>query len=391
MSRLAWLVLAVAIIAGAGWWWLHGDEVGEITGPALTGQQRAVAVEVAPVSHGPIRQWTSFTGSLTAAAQFDVSTRIGGRLEELLADLGDTVERGQVIARLDDEEVTQDLAQARAELAVARANLAEAEASLEAARRSLGRIQELREQRVASQAELDAAATDVRAHEARVDLARSQIAQREAALRTAEIRLSYTTVRATWQGADDTRLVAERYADEGTILQANNPIVSLVALDPLRAVVFATEADYMRLHTGQAAEITSDALPGRRFAGEIQRLAPVFREASRQARVEIRVPNVDGLLKPGMFVQARIQVDARDRAQRIPLDALVERDGRRGVFLVAHEADTARWVPVETGLREDDYVEIRQPSLEGRVVTLGQHLLADGGRVSIPGDNGARQ
>ena len=391
MKKFGWLALVLIAAAAAAWWWTQGERSAEPGRPGQAGQQRAVAVEVAPVSQGNIRQWASFTGSLTAASQFDVSTRIAGRLEELLADLGDTVERGQVIARLDDEEVQQDLAQARAELAVARANLAEAEASLEAARRSLNRTRELREQRVASQAELDAAVTEVQAHEARVDLARSQIAQREAALRTAEIRLSYTTVRASWQGPGDTRLVAERYADEGTVLQANSPVLSLVALDPLRAVVFATESDYMRLRTGQQAEIRSDALPGRAFDGEIARLAPVFREASRQAQVEIRVPNPEGLLKPGMFVRARIQVEERDNAQIIPRDALVEREDRRGVFLVENDSDVARWVAVEPGVREGERVEIREPVLEGQVVTLGQHLLSDGIRVHIAesADNGA--
>ncbi len=391
MKKFGWLALVLIAAAAAAWWWTQGERSAEPGRPGQAGQQRAVAVEVAPVSQGNIRQWASFTGSLTAASQFDVSTRIAGRLEELLADLGDTVERGQVIARLDDEEVQQDLAQARAELAVARANLAEAEASLEAARRSLNRTRELREQRVASQAELDAAVTEVQAHEARVDLARSQIAQREAALRTAEIRLSYTTVRASWQGPGDTRLVAERYADEGTVLQANSPVLSLVALDPLRAVVFATESDYMRLRNGQQAEIRSDALPGRAFDGEIARLAPVFREASRQAQVEIRVPNPEGLLKPGMFVRARIQVEERDNAQIIPRDALVEREDRRGVFLVENDSDVARWVAVEPGVREGERVEIREPVLEGQVVTLGQHLLSDGIRVHIAesADNGA--
>ena len=391
MKKFGWLALVLIAAAAAAWWWTQGERSAEPGRPGQASQQRAVAVEVAPVSQGNIRQWASFTGSLTAASQFDVSTRIAGRLEELLADLGDTVERGQVIARLDDEEVQQDLAQARAELAVARANLAEAEASLEAARRSLNRTRELREQRVASQAELDAAVTEVQAHEARVDLARSQIAQREAALRTAEIRLSYTTVRASWQGPGDTRLVAERYADEGTVLQANSPVLSLVALDPLRAVVFATESDYMRLRNGQQAEIRSDALPGRAFDGEIARLAPVFREASRQAQVEIRVPNPEGLLKPGMFVRARIQVEERDNAQIIPRDALVEREDRRGVFLVENDSDVARWVAVEPGVREGERVEIREPVLEGQVVTLGQHLLSDGIRVHIAesADNGA--
>lgn len=389
MKTFGWIAAVAVIGAGVGlWWWQQqggAPAPGAARGP---GAERAIAVEAAPITRGSIQSWSTFTGSLTPAAQFDVAARIAGRLEVLEADLGDTVEQGQVIARLDDEEPTQELEQARAELAVARANVLEAQASLEAAERSLQRTRELREQRVASQSELDAASTEAQAQAARVELARSQVMQREAAVRSAEIRLSYTTVRAIWQGPDAVRVVGERYADEGTLLQANSPILSLVSLNPLRAVVFSTEADYARLRIGQEVSVRSDALPGRTFDGEIQRLAPVFREASRQARVEIRVPNPDGMLKPGMFVQARVLVDARDDATIVPTDALVERDGRTGVFLI-DEDNRARFQEVDTGIEEDDFVEIRRPAISGQVVTLGQHLLSDGLRVSVTDDEDA--
>ncbi|MCC5810807.1 MAG: efflux RND transporter periplasmic adaptor subunit [Ectothiorhodospiraceae bacterium] len=388
MNKLGWIAAIAVIGAGTAlWWWQQGEtpSPGSARGP---GGERSIAVEAAPVSQGSIQSWTTFTGSLTAAAQFDVAARIAGRLEVLEADLGDTVEQGQVIARLDDEEPIQELEQARAELAVARANVLETQASLEAAERALQRTRELREQRVASQSELDTATTEAQAQQARVELAKSQVMQREAAVRSAEIRLSYTTVRAIWQGPDVSRVVGERYADEGTLLQANSPILSLVSLNPVRAVVFTTESDYAQLRIGQEVAIRSDALPGRTFEGEIQRLAPVFREASRQARVEIRVPNPDGQLKPGMFVRARVLVDARDDATLIPTDALVERNGRPGVFLI-DEDSRARFQEVETGIEEGEFVEIRRPAISGKVVTLGQHLLSDGLRVIVSEDEDA--
>ncbi|MEX0730686.1 MAG: efflux RND transporter periplasmic adaptor subunit [Aquisalimonadaceae bacterium] len=378
----------IVLVFAAGLFWWQQPQAPTASAPGGQGADRqVVAVEAAPVETGAISARITFTGSLSPASQFAVASRIPGRLVRLYADLGDSVEPGQVIARLDDEESVQQLEQARAELAVARAGLAEAEASLEAAERSLRRTRELRQQRVASQSELDAAETEVRAQSARLDLSRSQISQQQASVRAAEIRLSYTTLRASWHGDQTPRLVAERYADEGIQLQANTPVVTLVALDPLRGVVFAAEQDYARLRTGQPVTVTSDPLPGRVFEGRISRLAPVFREASRQARVEINVPNPDHLLKPGMFIRAQVEVASRDNATLVPIDALVERDGRHGVFSISDDGEHAEFVAVERGIEEAGRVEILSPALSGRVVTLGQHMLSDGLRIRVAGDD----
>lgn len=382
----ALLVVAFAAVL----WWLNAPEDPDASAPGAThgavqGSTRAVAVTVAEVETRELREVLRFTGSLAAASRVEITPRVAGRLDRVFVDIGDTVRRGDLLARLDTDAFEQELRQSRAELAVARASLAEAEASLEAARRALTRTRELRAQRVASQSELEAAETEVQAQAARLELARAQIQQREAALAGAQIRLSYTELRAQWHGDDTERLVAERYADEGVILQANNPVLALVEPNPLRAMVFVTERDYPRLRPGQEAILRAEAYPGERFTGTVSRLAPEFRETSRQARVEISVPNDELRLRPGMFVETSIQVSRVENATVVPLDALVERDGAPGVFLLdeSGEAPQARFVPVDTGVREGNWVEIRSPALEGRVVTLGHHLLSDGGRVRV--------
>ncbi|OOG27715.1 efflux transporter periplasmic adaptor subunit [Thioalkalivibrio denitrificans] len=390
MNRLL-LPLIVIALAGAGLWlWLSpGDDPAvspaNSPGAAVRGSTRAVAVTVAEVQTRDIREATRFTGSLTAASRVEITPRVSGRLDRIYVDIGDTVRRGDRLASLDTELFEQELQQARAELAVARASLSEAQASLEAARRALTRTRELREQRVASQSELDAAQTEVQAQEARVELARSQIDQREAAVRGAQIRLSYTELFAVWHGEDSERLVAERFADEGAILQANMPVLALVEPNPLRAVVFVTERDYARLRPGQEVVLTTEAYPGETFAGIVSRLAPEFRETSRQARVEINVPNPDLRLRPGMFVEASIRVRHIENATIVPVDALVERGGAPGVFRIMDddEGPRVRFVPVGTGVRDGNWVEIRSPELDGRVVTLGQHLLSDGSPVQL--------
>jgi RND family efflux transporter MFP subunit len=262
--------------------------------------------------------------------------------------------------------------------------LAEAESGSAATARQLERIRDLRKQQVAAQQELDAAEAEAMAQQARVRLAKAQVSQRQAALRAAEVRLAYTTIRASWQADDAERVVGERFVEEGAMIAANTPIVSVLDLDPLTAAVSVAERDYPRLRPGQAAEILVDAFPGVTFPAEIARIAPLFREESRQARVELAVPNPDGRLKPGMFVRVRVQLDQIEDAALVPVAALIERDGSPGVFTVDRAAGTARFVPVTVGVTEAGRAEIRSPALAGEVVTLGQHLLADGGAVILP-------
>ncbi|SEQ04452.1 RND family efflux transporter, MFP subunit [Ectothiorhodospira magna] len=377
-AAVAALVLLVLVL------FRLGSPEGAGQPPASQRGAAAVPVAVAPITRGDITEKAVFTGSLVAAHRVEVATRIAGRLEHLHVDIGDAVAPGTLMAVLDDDEVAQNLEQARAELAVARASLEESQAALAAARRALTRTQELRTQRIASQSELEAAQTELEAQQARVALARSQIDQRQAAVRNAEIRLSHTRIHADAKTQDTPWRVAERFVDQGSLLQANTPILALVDLAPLRARVFVTERDYARLAPGQPVTLTTMAYPGETFTGRVERLSPEFRQASRQTQVEIHVPNEDQRLRPGMFVEARITTRALSDVTLVPVDALVERQGQSGLFLVedTHEAGpTARFIPVDTGIETRDRVQIISPALEGRVVTLGHHLISDGTRL----------
>lgn len=311
------------------------------------------------------------------------SPRISGKLEALFVNIGDRVTKGQVIARLDDAEYLQQVEEARAQVKVADATLAEARSTLEAKQRALQRTRHLREQKIASEAELDAAQAEAVAQEARVNLARAQVSQAQAALRAAEVRLGYTTIRADWQGDERSRVVGERFVNEGTTISANAPIVSVLNIQALIGVIYVTERDYPQLEIGQRVRVVAESYPDQAFEGEIVRIAPLFQEASRQARIEIRIPNDNRLLKPRMFVSTRVQLKTLDNATVIPWDALVERENQHGVFVVDRREGIARFVPVTVGVVENDRVQVLDPRLSDEVVTLGQHLLNDGSRIMI--------
>lgn len=347
-------------------------------------RERIAAVAVAPVEHRPIELRRTFSGALESHSKFVVAPKVAGRIEELPVDISDTVKRGDVVAILDDAEFDQDVRQSEADLAVAEANLAEAKSAYAIAERAYQRSNTLRERGIASESEYDNVRAELLAREAQVKVAEAQTIRAESALASARIRLGYTRITADWPGGEENRLVAERYIDEGETVSPNDPILLIVELDPITAVIYVTERDYGLLHPGQSANIRTDAFPSKTFEGKIDRISPVFRENSRQARVELSLENPSFDLKPGMFVRAEITLQRIEEATVVPYAAISRRGTSDGVFQVSESGDSVSWIPIRAGVRQGDSIQVLDAELSGRVVTLGQHLLDDGSEILIP-------
>ena len=383
MKKRLIVALLAAVAAGVGWilysgYWL-ATEISESerdTPPA--------PVEVAPIEQGTIVFNRTFSGTLEATAAFQVSPKISGRVERMAVDLADAVERGQTVVELDDQEYVQAVSQAEADQAVARANLAEAQSALEIANRELGRIETLRTRGVASESQYDVAMTAQLAAQARLEVARAQLQRSGSSLESARIRLDYTKVNAEWSGGSDRRVVAERFVDVGDTVSANTPLLSIVELSPITGAIFVTERDYARIAENQAATLSTDAFPGETFEARVARISPVFRQESRQARVELAVDNPGEHLKPGMFIRVTIELAREEEATLVPEAALTSRSDTDGVFVLSADGGSVVWRPVTAGLREGDRVQISGEGLQGHVVTLGQQLLDDGSPVTIP-------
>ncbi len=387
-KMVAWTVILLGGIAGAGWFFFSPfqDQPGQGKGDRA---QQPVPVEVARIEHGPIALKRSFSGELEALAEFVVAPKVSGRVERVLVNIADTVRRGQVVATLDNDEYVQAVAQARADLAVARANLSEAESAREIAQREFKRTESLLKRGIASDSEFDAAKQARLAKQAQLSVAEAQVMKYASALETVNIRLGYTQVTAGWSGVDDQRVVAERYVDEGQTVAANTALLMIVDLDPIIGVVFVTERDYAHMQPGQLVSLTTEAYPGEAFTGRIVRIAPVFRTATRQARIEMTIDNPQHRLKPGMFIQASVELSRVADAVIVPEQALTERNDRTGVFLVSEDGQSVMWREVTVGIREGQRVQVEGQGLTGRVVIIGQQLVKDGTPITLATDQEA--
>ena len=385
MSIKKILTILIAI-AGIGFltWQVYERSSGSKEASGSRRGNPAVAVEVTAIQKTSIKDVGRFTGSLSPLSEFIVAPKIAGRLEKILVDIGDVVTADQLVAVLDDEEYQQQVYQAVAELEVAQANLKEVKITSENAKREYERTVALREKKIASESQLDAADSEYKTQQAKLQVATAQVSQKQAALNMAKVRLSYTQIRVPPNHASRQRVVGERFVDEGSMLAPNTPIVSILDIGTLIAVINVIERDYPKIRLGLPALINTDAFPGQTFNGKVVRIAPLLMEKAREARVEIEIPNEPMLLKPGMFVRVQMEFELHENATVIPLGAVVKRNGNPGVFMLDREEKKARFVPVTVGIVNEARAEILKPELSGAVITLGQHLLEDGASIILP-------
>lgn len=382
-------LITFIVLAGLGLfgWQAYQKMSASRGGPDPQRRNAPVAVEVIPVKIATIQEVGSFTGTLYPLSSFVLAPKIAGRLEKIMVHIGDTVKSGQLVAILDDDEYRQQVSQARAELEVAQAMLQERKSTLENARREYERTVELRKKKIASESQLDAADSEFLTHQAELKVATAQVSQKEAALNMANVRLSYAQIQVPANHTTADRVVGERFVDEGAMLAPNTPIVSILDIGKLIAAIYVIERDYPKIRPGLEAVISTDAFPGRTFTGKVIRIAPLLKEQSREARVEIEIPNPLTLLKPGMFVRVQIKFEQHENATVIPTAALVKRNGVQGVFLADLAEKKARFVPVTVGIISTGQAEVLDPPLSGAVVTLGHHLLEDGASIILPEQN----
>jgi len=380
MKRAPVFVVALlAVAAVGGWLWLTANDSSD----AAT-KTPQIAVQTAPIARSAIDDVREFSGTLEASRTLTVAPKISGQIADIAVDIGDTVTRGDTLVRLDDDEYRQAVNEAAARLEVAQAQLTQARSQASTASRTLSRVRSLNERGIAATSELDAAQADAASANSGAAVARAGISQARAQLATARLQLGYTDIQASWAGDDSARVVGQRMAEPGDTVAANTPLLRVVSVSPLTAIIQVPEQLFPQLTVGQSASLRIAGASKADFAARIARIAPVFDPDTRRARVELSVPNDEGRLAPGMFVQVGLVGRTLDNAPIVPRSALVTRDDRRGVFVIAPGSPpTARFVPVDVAFLAGNHAAIDTPSdLSGPVVVLGQAQLEDGMAVA---------
>jgi RND family efflux transporter MFP subunit len=370
-----------------------GGPGGAAGAPGRGSLRTPMTVEFAPVARVNLAEQILVVGNLIGAATVEVVPRVNGRLQSINVKLGDPVRRGQLIAKVEDFEVTEQVRGAEASYQVSQASIRQREADLKLAKTNLDRSRSLYERQLLPQQTFDDTEARYQAALAQVDLAKAQFEQAKARLDELKITLANTQILSPVNG-----FVGKRYLDPGAFTNTNTPIAAVVDIQTVRLVANLVERDVSRVPVGTSAKVEVDAYPGETFTGKVSRVAPVFDPATRTAEMEIEVPNPGYRLKPGMYARVNLTIDTKANALTVPRNALVDLDGRQGVFVAGADDGastppqgtgnarmiTAKFLPVQTGLRDGERVEVTSGLQEGaQVITTGAGALKDGDRVLV--------
>lgn len=392
LSRTQWILVAVLL-------------AGVVASVVLL--RRGKPVEVVVVTQGPMVQSVVTTGRIASVARSDIASQSTARIEAILVREGDTVQAGQVLVRLRDDEAQANLAQAQAAVAEAQARLrqlatvqepvsaqqlAQARAADAQAVRELARARDLFGQGFVSQSRLDDAqrAANVSAAAvlaasaqaagngsggAEVVLAQSRLKQSLAAERAAATRLDQLSLRAPVAGT-----VISRTAEPGDTAKIGETILTLVSGDETLIQTSVDEKNLAYLRLGQAARATADAFPDHPFDATLIFIAPAVDGQRGTVDLKLRVDKAPDTLRTDMTVSVEIISAQEPNAVKLPSDA-IRRDANGGTYALVDRDGHAHKVSLVLGLRGIGSTQVVNGLVAGDRVITPTSSVEDGDRV----------
>ena len=307
-------------------------------------EDRTPVVSVAAATRQKVAQDAVYSATVQANVVNHIAPQTGGRIVKLNVEVGDFVSAGQVLAEMD------------------RLQMEQAELRLRNDKTELDRVKQLLDQGGVAQ-------SDYEALELAYNVAKS----------TYDNLVENTVLRAPVGG-----VVSARNYDRGDLYTMGQPIYTVQQITPVKLLVPISETEYTRVKRGDKVSLTADALPGKTYTGTVVRLYPTMDAASHTFSAEVRVPNSNRELRPGMY--ARVTVDFGASESIVVPDAAVlkqQGSGQRTVFVLGPD-DTVSIRMVEVGRHFGSNYEILSGLEEGEQVLTGGHAnLRSGDKVEV--------
>ena len=345
----------------------------EVASPAAAGAPLAVEVEVQTVRLRPVPLRARLAAVLGPARRVTLAAEVGGAVVEIAAEEHSVVEQGAILVQLERDLLEAALQRQEAQLSRARADY-------DLAKLELGRQLGLKQKNVSSAAELDRARGTERARLA-------DRKQAQAALTDARVRLDKATIRAPFAG-----VVQKLDLEPGAYLRPGEPVAEILDLSEIEIEVGVTDREVVALRPGDLVSVAVDVFPDEIFGGVIRRLGRSPDDQTQKYPVQVRVPNQDGRLLPGMLGHVRFDLGEREPAIRVPRAATQTEyeiayvyvlDGRDPPH-VARRRVTTRHVPFRP-----DLLEVTKGLREGeRIAVTRVRELRDGLPVRLRGSDG---
>jgi len=313
-----------------------------------------IPVKVAKAVLDRMDSYVLVNTTLIAERVVNVVAKVSGLVKSIEVEEGDEVRSGDLLAKLDEEEL--------------RLELESAKIKFERLEKAFRRAKELFESRMISQEEFE---------KSKFDYETAKVGYE-----SAKLRLRYASIRSPISG-----IVIERKIKVGDLVRTNQEVFTVADFKPILAEIHVPEKDIRSIRVGQEAKVTVEAIPDVEFLGRVKRISPVVSPESGTVKVTIEVRDPKRLLKPGMFASVYILVESHLNAVVIPKMALIFGEEGERVFVVRDSVAEERIV--KTGFSDRERVEIVSGVEAGElVVTVGQDELRDGMRVRIVSGEG---
>jgi RND family efflux transporter MFP subunit len=374
-SRLWLVVAAVVVLAliGAALWWHSRSGAVEVQTAAARGD----------TSEGGERIVLNASGYVTARREATVSSKVTGKVTEVLIEEGMKVKADQVLARLDDSNVRASLKVAEAQLASAKAALEETRAQLKQASQEFQRVTELAKQHIASQSDLDLAESNAKSLQAHLAQQELDVTVAERQVAAWQQQMDDMTIRAPFDG-----VITTKDAQPGEMISpvsagggyTRTGIGTIVDMSSLEIEIDVNESYINRVEPGQAVEATLDAWPNWKIPCKVIAIIPTADRQKSTVKVRVGFDQLDPRILPEMSVKVAFREAGgatETRTVLIPKTAVQSQDGRDVVFIVQNGRAERRAVTV-TDAQGDDAVLSAGVSAGEKVVVNAPAELKDG-------------
>lgn len=353
---------------------------------------RAVSVEACTVVKGPVIAEILGTGTLEARYQTTISAKIQGRLTALTVDQNDHVNKGQLLAVLDEAELKQEVSIYKASLDASmatvervKAELARSRAVFEQAERDYNRYQSLVASKSISQSDVEK--TREKLSTAEADVIRSEAAVAEAVKlmkaaeerqRHSEAKLADTRILSPFDG-----LIIRRDREVGDIVVPGASIFRLISLQELWVSAWVEESAIAGIKLNQPAKIIFRSEPDKTLLGKVVRVGKMVDRETREFQVDVIVEKLPESWAVGQRAEALIESSSMSDVLSVPPSSLTWKKNEAGVYRI--EGNKIFWNPVETGIKGNARVEVRRGLKDGMAIVMNAQTvgLRDGLRVSV--------
>ena len=323
----------------------------------------ALPVSVAPVQRQDLNSYLVLNGIVEPERKVEIFSRLSAYVKQIVKEEGAYVNENTILALLDDTEIKIGFEQAKIQLEQARLTLEEAE-------KNYTRNQELMKRELISEQEFQT-------QEAVFKQRKLDYQNRQESYKYLELQLNYTKIRALSEG-----FITERLIEVGDRVNANEQVYTIEDFKPLLIRVYVPTSDAIKLEVGMSAEVMTEVLQGAVFNGDVKLINPRIDTQTGTVKTTIEVFDDSLRLKPGMFVEVRIAIGAKENVLTIPRKAILYKQNKTYVFVMNQNQVSQR--EAFLGLTEEDLVEVTSGLAEGDViVVVGVEGLKDGQRVDV--------